>query len=301
MIAVIFFMLHLCVCIGAWWMWRKHLLKTRNPMLPVVAFVPVFGIFLLLMDEYWERKKQPKTKGIDVASFKIQDVKYKRITMDTDTYDNITVPFEEAILVNDTHVTRRLMMDILHKNPDQYIDLLQKATETSDTELAHYATTTMMEIQGRYEAELNKLKSALEEEPENISVLRQYRRTLRKYVDSGLLSGNILVVYKEQLDEILEKLCELMPDNHKYELEQLENQILLGKTKQIPEKLEYLKNQWPEEEKIYQLYMEYYWKQGDGNKIKEILEDIKIKQIYLSSEGRQWYEFWSHKRLEHEV
>ena len=60
-------------------------------------------------------------------------------------------------------VRHSLMLDILHKNPNEYIAILQKARNSDDTEVTHYATTMMMEIQTEYEKKLQQYEKTYKE------------------------------------------------------------------------------------------------------------------------------------------
>lgn len=292
MVAVIFVVLHLIVCagtgIGIW----SGRIRTRYPIFPVVVFVPVWGILLLMLEENKAALRRRRAKEIGIESFKIQDVKYQRIEVDESKNQEITVPLEEAMLVNDASVRRRLMLDILRRNPEEYIELLQKASNAQDTELTHYATTTMMEIQGRYEAKIHALKEEVRQEPENTAVLRKYRRMLKKYIESGLITGNILDIYRRQLDEIEEQLVRQNPEKRKYVLERIENRIALGQCEGLEEELKQLAEDGGQEEEVYRVFVEYYWQTRQGDKMKELLEQMQEKNIYLTHEGKKWYEFW---------
>lgn len=258
----------------------------------MVVGVPFWGFFLLLIEEFCERGYQKKMRSIDVDTLKIQDVKYQRIEMDERKNQEITVPLEEAMVVNEAPVTRRLMMEILHKNPQEYIDLLQTARTTEDTELAHYATTTMLEIQGKYEEEIHYLTEQLEVEPDNIVLLRKCRNELANYIESNLLSGEILHIYRNQLDDILKRLCGLEPDNRKYAMHFIENRIALHNYEGLEERLERLMENFPEEESVYRLAVDYYWYTEQGEKIQEILRRVEQQEVYLTSAGKKWYQFW---------
>lgn len=289
--------LHLLVCAGVGVMMKAGKIKTKNLILPTVVFVPVWGLLLLFLEEYEASRKRMGTKEMGLESFKIQDVKYQRIQMDENQNEEITVPLEEALLVNDASVRRKLMMDILHRNPEEYIELLQKTRTADDTELTHYATTTMMEIQGKYEARIHELGEVLAAEPENVEIMKKSRRVLKKYINSGLLSGNILEIYRKQLDELEEMLLRRDPENQNYTFERFENRIALGDFEGMEEELNQAVRRWPEEERVYQIYVEYYWHMRQGEKIREILEKIKTEHVYLTSEGKKWYEFWDKKEL----
>lgn len=290
-------LIHLIICIVIFLLMKQGKIKSSMVVYPAVLFVPVCGLVLLVIEEYRVRNTTPKERQVGVESFKISDIRYKRIVVDDDSNETITVPLEEAISVNNASVRRKLMMDILHRNPEEFIELLQMTRTADDTELTHYATTTMMEIQNKYELEIHKLSEEIKENPKELQVLKKYRKVLLKYIDSGLISGKILEIYRAQLDDILRKLCEMLPENRVYFQDYIRNQIALGKNDNIDGQIMDMINRWPDEVQVYQIYVEFLWKSNRGDEIPGVLNRLKEGNVYLSSEGKAWLEFWEQKDL----
>ena len=290
-------LIHLIVCIVIFLLMKQGKIKSSMVVYPAVVLVPVCGLVLLVIEEYRARNTKQKERQVGVESFKISDIRYKRIEVDDDSNETITVPLEEAISVNNASVRRKLMMDILHRNPEEYIELLQMTRTADDTELTHYATTTMMEIQNKYELEIHKLSEEIKENPKELQVLKKYRKVLLKYIDSGLISGKILEIYRAQLDDILRKLCEMLPENRVYFQDDIRNQIALGKNDDIDGQIMDMINRWPDEVQVYQIYVEFLWKSNRGDEIPGVLNRLKEGNVYLSSEGKAWLEFWEQKDL----
>ena len=290
-------LIHLIVCIVIFLLMKQGKIKSSMVVYPAVVLVPICGLVLLVIEEYRVRNTTPKERQVGVESFKISDIRYKRIVVDDDSNETITVPLEEAISVNNASVRRKLMMDILHRNPEEYIELLQMTRTADDTELTHYATTTMMEIQNKYELEIHKLSEEIKENPKELQVLKKYRKVLLKYIDSGLISGKILEIYRAQLDDILRKLCEMLPENRVYFQDYIRNQIALGKNDNIDGQIMDMINRWPDEVQVYQIYVEFLWKSNRGDEIPGVLNRLKEGNVYLSSEGKAWLEFWEQKDL----
>ena len=165
-------LIHLIICIVIFLLMKQGKIKSSMVVYPAVVLVPVCGLVLLVIEEYRVRNTKQKERQVGVESFKISDIRYKRIVVDDDSNETITVPLEEAISVNNASVRRKLMMDILHRNPEEYIELLQMTRTADDTELTHYATTTMMEIQNKYELEIHKLSEEIKENPKELQVLK---------------------------------------------------------------------------------------------------------------------------------
>ena len=295
MLAMILIVLHLLICLTLWFLMYRQRISARYEMLPAVFMIPVFGILLLAEEMQLARRHQIGSKHIDLEKLKITDTRYNRIDVDTGKNQDITVPLEEAMLVNDSSVRRELMFDILHQNPEDYISLFQRTRMSSDVELTHYATTTMMEIQSRYELGLQELSERMRQQPDNLVLMKRYRTELDKYISSGLISGNILYVYRQQLDTVLDQIVALEPERKKYRIQKIENRIAMNELEGIEEELAYLTEKWPEDEMVYMLTVKYYYHRGQGAKIKEVLHRLKEDKVYLSHEGKRWYQFWNSK------
>lgn len=293
MIFLILLLLHVLSIIVVAVLWKSGKLVTRQMFFPMLVFIPFWGFISFLVLERTERKNKAGIRDIELENLKINDIKYKRIEIDRDENQNITVPLEEALIVNDTVTRRKLMLDILQKDPSEYIDLLQTARMSDDTEISHYATTSMMEIQSMYEEKLHVLSERYKDNPYDIRVAVRYRKILKKYIESGLVSGNILKIYQMKLDEVLESIIKNDKDNKKYVMEQLDNMIDCGNLDGFEKKALDVKSRWGEEENIYIILAKYYRKVSDGEKLKSIVKEVKEKNIYLSHKGRDWLEFWS--------
>lgn len=291
-------LIHIVVCLIIYILKRQNVLYIDSLIMPMVVFIPFWGMIALLIEEFLVRKNKMGTKVIGVEKLIITDKKYNRIHIKKDENQEITVPLEEAILINDTKTRRALMLEVLHKNPDEYVSMLQKTSLSKDVELVHYATTTIMEIQGDYEREIHKLDAILKKDPDNEKKLKEYKEILLKYLNSGILSGNIQVIQRVQLKKVLEKLINLYPEKKIYYLQYIENELELNQYTNVDNMLTIAKKKWPEEEAIYKLYVDYYWNTGRGNQIQELLIEIKEKNIYLSREGREWYQFWRKGKID---
>lgn len=297
---IIVWILHGILCIITYLLLRLGVLKTRGFVMPAVIFVPVFGLLLLLQEEYAQRSERMGRKEIGNEKLKINDAKYRRIDVDEGKNQDITVPLEEAILVNDTVVRRKLMLDILHRNPEEYIDLLKRTRLGTDAELTHYATTTMMEIQSSYELNLQKYGQEMTKKRDDSKLLKRYSRELEDYLNSGLISGNILLIYRNQWDAVLKKLTELYPENKGYRLKKIANQIEAGNLSEVKEELTKIDRRWPKDEAVYRLLVIYYRRSGQGNLIAELIDTMKKEEVYLSHEGKKWFAFWENEEQWHE-
>ena len=184
-------------------------------------------------------------------------------------------------------------MKLLHTNPEHYVELLKKVTLSDDVELTHYATTSVMEIQSRYEDRIGKLFSDAEDNPDDAETLVRCRNQLKAYIDSGLISDTVLMQYRRKLADVLQRLCIMQPDAVRYKFEYIENSILIGKTGNVKEQLEILEKEYPDDVRLYKLYVQYYYFTNNGAGISDVISKVKDRGIYLDSEGKQWFDAWN--------
>ena len=269
-----------------------HRLRSRNMILPAACLIPVCGPVIALVDEWQVRHSRMGVRTVDdYTQIQGDEAWHREVIVRND--DALTVPLEEAMTVDDAHVSRSLMMKLLHTGAENYVELLKKVTESNDVELTHYATTAMMEIQSDYERKIGELSEKIKKNPKDTASFMQCRSRIKAYIDSGLISDTVLMQYRLRLDEVLSKLCALEPDAVRFEYERIENLILLKKYDGIEKRLASLERKYPEESRIYRLYVEYYYSTHAGEKIADTLRRMKERGVYLDSAGKEWLEVWT--------
>lgn len=294
---IILLTIHVLICLLVLCLMKNGRIRTRHQVLAAVILLPVWGMLLLLVDEWQIRHGHMAVKEADDYIVELDNDVWKR-EVTGQNEDEFTVPLEEAMKVNSSSISRRLMMRLLHAQPERYVELLKKVTMSDDVELTHYATTAMMEIQGRYELRIGSLLSQLQENPDDIGALMRCRSELNEYINSGLISDTVLRQYRLRLDEVLKALCRLEPDALRYEFEDIENSILLGRLEGMEERLAKLERKYPQDDRVYRCCVEYYYHMHDGKVIRNTLSRMKERGVYLNSNGKKWLEIWEPKGSE---
>ena len=287
------FGMHMFICILVYILMKKRIFHTGSLIMLMVVLIPFWGVCALLIEERIIRRKKMGTKTVGVEKLNLRDQKYRRIEVEKTENKTVTVPLEEAMLINDAKTRRSLMLDILHKNPNEYVHMLKRVSLSDDTELTHYATTTIMEIQSDFEKQIRKSYLQLKKCPEDREILDAYINLLQNYIDSGLISGNILFIQRSKLKKALEKALEGSPHEKRIYLLFIENELAAGQYAGIEGMLKTAKARWPEEEKIYMLYLNYYRNSGKGAEIRQLFKEIQENKIYLSRKGKEWFGFWN--------
>lgn len=329
---MIFFILsHMLICIGVAVLLKLDIVKTREHLMPFVILVPYVGVMILLIEQWLQRRKIYSTRETGYEGLEVDDIRFKKIILPVGKKDTDVIPLEEAMEMNGSGTRRSLIMDILKGNPEEYVSVLESASLSSDTELSHYATTSMIAIQTNYEARIGELEARMKEirgindidpakdvdidefektgrEKEStvelvtkdvvmpskgyIKLLDEYITIVDKYMGSGLISGAIYEIYQEKFDDALVEMLGYIKDNKKYWLMFVTNRIEAGRLKSMDKLLELIRSSWPDDENCYMAYMAYAHKTSNDELAREIIETVEEKNIYLSKAGKAWFNFW---------
>lgn len=287
-----FLIIHALLCASVIFLHINKKINVEEHMFPIVLLVPFVGFSIIMVQVFTGAKEKLQIEEDDVSRFKIEDVRYKKISLPDNKNVEQTIPLEEAIILNDSKIKRTLMMDVLRNKPDNYVDILEMASLSDDTEISHYATTSMTLVQEDFEKKISLLEKKIEENSNNTQFLENYMLSLRKYLESGFLSGQILTIYQKKMQNVLDKLVKINPDSKEYLLEFIKTKIATRDYEGCLEMIKSAENKWGDDESVYRIYIEYAAARHDSKLIKEILDMIEQRNVYLSSNGKEWYRFW---------
>lgn len=275
--------------------------KVKTPFFIIAVCVPFVGFAMLIIEARFERG-YGSDRNLDVDKLKVNDIRYEKVNMPENKDDKLTVPLEEAIAIDDRKTRRKLILSILSKDPSFSVNTLESASLSEDTEMSHYATTAMTSIQGEYENDIADTEKSLAANPEDADMFLHYRDILKRYIDSGLISGTIRTIYLNKLNICLQSLMALLPEEKQYWFEYTDSCLTLlsksGDDKNatswigMENDIKKLIERFPDDVTPYQIYMKYARLKNDEELTHRILRMIKERGIYLDSKERQWYTFW---------
>lgn len=292
----IFVLFHCVLCLIVFVLIKARLLKSSSMLMPVVFLVPVFGFTCLVFLEWESRGDQESKKEVGIEKLKVNDEIHKSILMEEDPARDLMVPLQEALLMNDAPTRRELMMDILYDDVGEYVGVLKNARMNDDTEVVHYATTAMVELQKDYETKLKEQKEILLTQEDNAACLEEYAQTLVKYVDSGLLEGNMLKNRRAELCEILDRQMEQRRVQGEEELSlyqvKFEQDLAMEENEDALRMAENVIKLWPDQEEGYLMKIRQGVAVRNREQIRTVIRQMEKRQVYLSPAGRKTVEFW---------
>lgn len=271
----------------------------RKEQIPVIFFIPVFGPLIALVIEQMHLWKKQGTKPISLEPLDLgNDILWVSLKSFRENSD--IVPLEEAILINDVKVRRRLMLETLYTDPLKYLDILNIAKYNDDVETSHYATTTIAKAQKDFQLSIQKLAVAAENDPENVSVLDEYIDAIEKYIESGLLEEHLLrnlrIVYSKALDA---KLDRPGADLETY-IKKARNCSNLGEYNLAFEIGNLMISNWPDDENSWIESVRMCIESKDGSRLREITSKMSGQKIDWTKSGRESVKAWL-KEVSHEA
>ncbi|MBF7076109.1 hypothetical protein [Streptococcus sp. HF-100] len=201
------------------------------------------------------------------------------------------IPLEEALLLQDKETARWMLMEMVSRTPDRFIDLLFLARKDEDTEVVHYATTLIAEVSRQYDVHLQNLNKKYRQNPNDFQVLTEYCATLASYLQKGLVTKRLEKLLRTDYSNLLEKKIQQKEELSDY-LNFIKNELLLKHYDRVKDYLDLISQKWTQQEDIYMLYLQYYYETKQGERIKELVKAIKEDSNYISKENREQLAFW---------
>lgn len=289
---IVFAVIHVIVCIVIYLCVRFRILKFSEQLMPIIVLVPVAGIGVAVIADYYSRTHKAGTRDLTLEDMHLdyEDLRLQQLIPDDN--GNVVIPLEEAMSVNDAKTRRMLMLDILHQNPEQYTELLHRACMDDDIEVSHYASTAIMELQREYEYALQKSEKEYSDHPDDPVILDRYINNLKKYISSGLIDENILFVYRNRYADVLKKKMEDQPQDMQSCLSAVDNYMELEKYTEALNLIDTAISRWPSNEAPWLAKLKVLECLNDGGGIREIISQIKKRKVYLSQQGKNVIAFW---------
>jgi len=283
---IVLIAIHLLAC-AVWFYFIMGLKKDALVLLIPVIFLPIIGLLSawISIRKIQEEKETPVSKLYRLSDKEIAPVSAGRPELDT------VLPFDEVLLLTNDQSRREVMMHFLRRDPFMYLEMLKVAKVSTDVEITHYATTTIMEIQRDLDIAMQKAEKAYFENPDDLEPVNRFIQTLISYIDTGLLLENRMVQLRHQLSEVLEHKLAIFENSRSAHLLLVENEIQLGNYGRASEVSKAMCEKWPTHEDSWLMGLHVCMVSGNAVDKAAISEKIKTIPISWSRAGREEVEF----------
>jgi hypothetical protein len=266
------------------------IIKVDEEMFVMIICIPFWGAISAVIITYLIRSGKVGNKNKDLEAMRggFQDPQDLRV--DTAEAQNI-VPLEDALIMDDSSVRRSVMLDVLMSDAKGYMPVINQARMNDDVEVVHYATTAMVELSKEYELKLQEFSTEYAENPRKEGLLDGYIDFLQQYISSGMIQGQLLEIQMNTYQQLLTSKVTISPNIDDYE-RLVRSYFASGQYMKADVALKTMEQHWPEDERNWLLRFRYYVETGAGQKIKEMISDMKESSEYYSRDVREVIEFW---------
>ena len=288
-IAIVFLAIHELLCTALLSTARKKRLFFILAHYCWILLIPIFGPLAGYSLVHAYGRTPP-----DADWLARQEEKYRFNIVSRSTVD-LTVPLEEALLINEPHKRRSIMMNILRSDPMRYLDLLLIARYNDDTETAHYATASIMELQRHFQLELQQLQLEISKDSSDMATYRKYIELLSRYCDSGLLEGQLLHRQQLLLQNALNNALDIEMDGALLHIK-ISNCLALKQAEEAKKTAHTLIRLLPMDEHSWLEGMRVYAETHDQEGMHALLKRIQTERIDFTTAGREHLLFFGGKQ-----
>ena len=270
--------------VGLYWFFRNPMPKKDSlVLLPIILCLPVVGLLcaIIYTRPAEEKVSTPVSKLYEKVDKDMMAVSGGRPELDT------VVPFDEVLLLSNDKTRREVMMHILRRDPFAYLEMLKAAKVSSDVEITHYATTTIMEIQRDLDISMQEAEREFNANPENVDAVNRFISVLSSYINTGLLLENRMLQLQRQLSQILEHKLSIFSNSRSAHRLLIENEISLGNYKRASEIAAQMREKWPLYEVSWLKSLHVCMVSGNLESKAKIAADMKTIPINWSRSGRE--------------
>ena len=289
-LGLLLLLLHLLLCALVFLGIVLDALRVRMEVMPVVLFVPVWGVVCVLLIHFQLMISGKRSAELGVEKLRINEEIYRSFVVSGGESAN-TAPLEDVLLLDSARERRSQMMSLLNDDPAQHLELLRQASMSTDVEVVHYATTAMSELNKEYDFRLQQAEKRYGDSPDDPEALDGYLNVLGDYLSKAMAPERIQRIQRGQYATLLEKRQSTRPtlENGAELVRQL---LLLGDMDRAGEVLTQLRKRWPKEQQVWLLELETAARTRDGEQLRLVLRRAEEEQIYLGAQAREMLRFW---------
>lgn len=263
-------------------------------MVTVLA-IPFFGLFLGLMVQ--AARKGPIDSGDERFVDLVQGRKETRYIERVDIHKELNrVPIEEALEVEDVKMRRSLLLDVLKEDLDDgMIPLLQQAVYNDDSETSHYAVTAVMEIKRKLQQSIQKLAVEYENDRQNMKVVLEYARAVKRYIDSGFMDKRMHITHLSLYATLLTELMDAKLRSSELFREKIQTEIELQHYEAAMRDCELFLQEYGDHEDAYLSALNLYYILHKRDMFYETLDRMQSSGIPLSGKAVKNIRYWTDK------
>ena len=256
---------------------------------PVVAFS-----FLGLSWVFYKIFEMLGEKEIDPADLSFSKNKVL-LKVGTDILQNVNyVPLEEVLLLESKKNKRDGFLSVLKENVEESVSLIKHAVNDEDSEISHYAASSLMDIISRFKEKEKELYTLSQLEPTSA-----HKAAYLRYVIPFLLEEILSDTEKHKL---MEKIELSMKDYTKADFIVIKGELLakfallwgsVGDRDRADSWLNEAFATDPKSLEVYKAGLRYYYATEQMDEFKSLMKNLKSSNIVIDNEVLELIRFFN--------
>ena len=255
------------------------------------CLIPIFGPVCMICGIVNRRDNFNRNKTEAEESFELDGV-YRSVEKAASVNMDSILPIEEAMIVNEPAVRRKIMLDVLYAGADDLVRPIRVAGTNDDTEVVHYAVTALIEIRKNYDSRIQIMNQMMEETRGATDVLEKFIRLDEQYLNSGILDGENRLNQLRHYRMLLEELNTRKPNKLRILTKMADTDIETGDYESAAKIIIQMFQQFPDSENSYITYLKMAVDQNDRDGIDRLIAKMEENSIYISPENRGFVNYW---------
>jgi hypothetical protein len=261
----------------------------------VITFLPVFG-FVLVHYLFKPNKSIQQNQVLEVENRlgTIDKQGHLNIIQPINIEEEVNlVPIQDALLLNENKIKRKLLIHSLKENSIQNTKILEKALQNEDSETSHYAASAIMEMKRRLQNSIQELGVQLNECPEDVEIMSTYAEVISQYLKSGFLDEGRFKYFESLLSTILEQIITSGHGQKQHYVDKINNDLSLQQYEKAAYYCDKFMEEHPHEEMAYIMAMKLHYSLRNSNQLQRIISTLKKQPVSLSPNALRIVRFWS--------
>lgn len=276
--------------------WKKKDLS-RGIMMSIFVIIcplvaPAYLFFSWLVYEIYFKRRYSQI-SIDELSFRKDKIE---VILKPDMKSAFNkVPLEEALLVSDKKNTRKLLLDVLREDNNDYVNAIVKALDHKDSEVSHYAASAISDTINEFKIKEKILRKKYNKDKGNTELCNEYADYLYRYLSQKILSIPEQRLYCNLFEELIIAMEENLPDKVTGALYNKLVCILLDLGEDHKAKVWVEKTLSKNENELdsYKAGLRYYYKNKDRSKFLMLMKKLKKSDVILDHDILEMVRFFS--------
>ena len=266
------------------------MMSTLMILMPIIG--PIYMFVSWLIYEFYFKNHQGilSLEELSLSKKRVEVMKKGNVEAALDK-----VPLEEALLISDDKDTRRLLLNILKYDTKGYISSIYKATDHEDSEVSHYAATSIADIVDKFKKEEKILRQHSLKNKADIVPIDAYWLYLSEFLKTKILPEPEQRRYLEFLEGIVVELEKDMPSKVTGEL--YYELVMMFISLEDMKKAEFwfrraMVNR-PEDLASYKAGLKFYYDNNERAKLLELMKDLRESSIRIDQETLEFIRFYN--------